>query len=128
MNVIGAGRTFLFAPNPHDKLHLWLVITDPDGQTDQVVAVMVCTAKTYTDSTVILSTGDHPFITHESSVHYSTATRFKVSAIQSAMKVGRCHLREDLKGELLMRVRQGLMDSPFTVGAIREYCAKLFDC
>lgn len=83
MVIIHAGSTLLLSdPFPH----LWLVLTDPKGKDDIIVAVMVRTAKGYTDPTVILEAGDHPFIRHKSSVHYSKAKWFKMSRIQAALK------------------------------------------
>ena len=83
---------------------------------------MLLTEKWHTDETVILEPGDHPFITRKSSVHFSTAKLYRVAMIQNAIKRGRCSLKSDMTPELLVRVRQGLLDSTFTVNVIREYC------
>jgi len=42
------------------------------------------------------------------------------------MRVGNCHLKEDMSGDLLARVRAGLLESPFTVNVLRDQCRKLF--
>ena len=126
MNVVGAGRTFLFAPAPHDKPHLWLVLTDPDGDPAEVIAVMVCTVRAHTDPTIILQVGDHPFIVHESCVHYSTATKLSLTRILTAQKRGHCQFRDDLSREILNKIRRGLLTSPYTVIAIKEYCSTRF--
>ena len=127
MQVLRAGSTFLFRPPGQSKFHLWLVLTDADNPTDEVVAVMVRTVARYTDPTVILEPHDHPFIGHESSVHYSSATYFKVSSILKALKHGHCHLKANLSSTTLSRVRAGLIDSPtpyrqskITVGSASE--------
>ena len=126
MNVIAAGRTFLLPPGPDVPLHLWLVLTDPDPKTSEVAAVMVVTAKDYTDPTVILKAGEHPFIKHDSSVQFGTVQLLKCSLLAREMKKGRCHLKEDLKPEVLARVRKGLLQFPFTVRALRTYCEPRF--
>lgn len=126
MEILRAGRTLLLRELPDSRPHLWLVLTDPAGTPPEVVAVMVRTATAFTDRTVVLSVGDHPFIRRPSSVHYSTATFFRVDAIQRAILRRQCHLREDMSPELLQRVRQGLLDSPFTVHAVRDYCRERF--
>lgn len=123
MYIIGAGKTFiLHYPEPH----LWFILTNPKDSDNIVVAVMVRSVTRFTDSTVVLKDGDHPFIRHNSSVHYSTAKFFKKSSIIAKMKKGKCHLKEDMSCKLLKRVRKGLLDSPFTVNAIRDYCKKVF--
>lgn len=126
MNVIRAGSSLLLAEPPLFKPHLWFVLTDPQGQPPRVVAVMLRTVTRFTDPTVVLKPGDHPFVRHDSAVHYSTARWLSVEAIMAAMKVGKCHLKEDVSRKLLRRVRQGLLDSPFTVNALRDQCKDLF--
>ena len=126
MNVIGAGSSLLLSEPPLYKPHLWFVLTDPEEKLDRVVGVMLRTVTKNTDETVILGPGDHPFIKHASSVHYSTAKWFSVEALTKAMQKGRCHLRETMTPELLVRVREGLLESPFTVRAVSEYCGARF--
>lgn len=126
MNIIRAGSALLLAEPPHYKPHLWFVLTDPQGKPPRVVAVMVRTVTRFTDPTLVLKAGDHPFIRHDSAVHYSTARWLNLSGIVAAMKVGKCHLKEDMAGKLLTRVQKGLLDSPFTVNALREQWKDLF--
>lgn len=126
MNIIRAGSSLLLAEPPLFKPHLWFVLTNPEGKPPRVVAVMVRTVTRFTDPTVVLKPGDHPFIRHESAVHYSTARWLNVSGLLAAMNVGKCHLTEDMSGKLLRRVRKGLLDSPFTVNALRDQCKGLF--
>jgi hypothetical protein len=124
VTVIAAGSALLLALPP--KPHLWFVLTNPDEQAAVVVAVMMVSRKRHTDDTVILNVGDHPFIRHESAIQYSTATRFQLHKLLRDVGTGRCHLRESMSPALLERVRAGLLESPFTVHAIRDYCAPRF--
>ena len=126
MEVVRAARALLLAEQPQFKPHLWFVVTDPDGVPPRVVAVMLRTATRFTDTTLVLHPGDHPFVRHESSVHYSTARWFRVSSILAAVRGGRCHLMPDASEDLLGRVRAGLLASPFTVNAVRDYCRQRF--
>lgn len=126
MNIICAGRSLLFrAPNDL-KPHLWLILTDSAGDPGRVVAVMLRSAKPYTDPTFILEPSDHPFIKHSSSVHFSSARFFNVGAINRALSVGSCHLLQDMSRSLLSRVREGLLELPYTVNAIKDYCREHF--
>jgi hypothetical protein len=126
MEVIRAGRTLLLAEAPHAKQHLWFVLTDPDGDPPQVAAVMLRTVKSFTDDTVTLDVGSHPFVRHRSCVHYSTARLFRVTAIIRALSEGQCHLRVDMTDALLQEVRAGVMRSLFAVPAIVAYCCARF--
>lgn len=123
MEVIRAGRSILLSEPPLYEPHLWFILTDPDPA-KKVIAVMLRTPRPYTDPTLLLEIGDHPFIRHRSAVHFPAAQRLSVSEILIAMKTGRCHLKEDMSRELLIRVRAGLLDSPRTVRAIADLCRK----
>lgn len=126
MRYIRPGRT-LFLRGPHDrKPHLWVVLTEPEGQSGCFVAVMLRTAKHFTDRTVVLEDGDHPFVTRPTSVDYSMANYFTASFISDALKSGRCHPQADVAPDLLERIRNGLLSSSHTVHAIREYCRGRF--
>lgn len=126
MKRICAGRTLLYRPPGVSKPHLWLVLTDPEGQDQYVLAVMLRTATEHTDSTVILQPGDHPFVRHPSSVDYSEIRRFKLSSILRAVAIGDCHPRESLSRALLKKVQAGLLLSPHTVHALKDYWGKRF--
>jgi hypothetical protein len=126
VNVIAAGTALLLSEPPLFKPHLWFVLTDPEGQPETVVVVMMVTAKKHTDTTVLLQPGDHPFVKHESSVHYSSAKWFRVSALTKAMQNGRCHLKETMSPKLLARVRKGLLESAYTIHAVSDYCKTRF--
>ncbi len=124
MNVIKAGSTLHIVEPP--KPHLWLVLTDPAGDPPSVVTVMLVSKKPYTDDTVVLRPGDHEFIDRETAVQFSTARNRRIARITAAMVRGRCALRASLSPEVLYRVQRGLLDSPYTVHAIRNQCASAF--
>lgn len=122
-----AGTALLLSEPPFNKPHLWFVLTDPEGQPPRVVAVMMVSAKKHTDTTVLLQPGDHPFVKHLSSVHYSSAKWFPTRALTRAMQQGRCHLKETMSEKLLSRVRSGLLDSPYTIHAVSDFCRTRFE-
>lgn len=124
--VIRAGRTLWLHPWQDFKPHLWLVLTDPEGAVGHFIAVRLRTAREYTDTTVVLQAGDHSFVRHASSVDFSTAARFTSKDISKLLNSGRCHLRDDMSEDLLARVREGLLRSPFTRRDIKVYCEERF--
>ena len=117
--LIRSGRTLL---RRQHGLHLWLVITDPHGDPAEVVVVMLTTLREHSDTTLILNPGDHPFVKHETSVNFSTAVRVRVDRILCEMNVRACTLGTDMSRDLLERVRDALLVSPFTILAVAEYC------
>lgn len=126
MELLRAGRTLFLRKSGEPKPHPWLVLTDPDTASKRFVAVMVRTVTRFTDDTVTLNPGDHPFVRHESSIHYSTADFFTTRHIESAMTNGTCHLREDMSPRSLKTAREGLLVSKHTVKAVKDFCREQF--
>lgn len=125
MDFLRAGRALVIRER-ETKVHLWLVLTDPDPQTDKVVIVMVTTRRDHSDPTVILQPGDHPFIRHASSVEYGVAKLAPRSKLEAGMARGRATLHEDVKPALLGRVRSGLLASSRTSHELKDYCRVCF--
>lgn len=119
MSGICAGCTILIVDRP--KSHLWIVLTDPTPHPEHVLAVMIVTRKLHSDTTTVLQLGDHPFIKHASCVLYSTARTFSVTTLNEWLAEGDAQFKLSVSPELLTRIRKGLIDSDFTVNAIREY-------
>ncbi len=127
MDVIEAGRTlYLLAGPPRPPQHLWVVLTDPDPKTNQVVIVMIVTSREHTDKTVTLTAGSHPFIVHESNVDYRTATLALPKKLNAAIANGRCRLEADLSPDALAIVRAGLRVSGRTPNYIVDHCTGRF--
>ncbi len=125
MDVIRAGSLLHIVANP--KSHFWVVLTDPAGNPPSVVTVMLVTKKKFSDCTVILAPGDCSFITHDTSVNYSTAGHMRIKDLTSAKGSVRCTLRPSLSREVIELIQRGLLESPRTVHAVRDHCVPLFD-
>jgi hypothetical protein len=101
--------------------HLWILVTDPHPESQKAVIVNVTTLRSYSDQTVILRKGEHPYILHDSVVSYQDAQEFSVVKIQDQIDKGwpRCH---SCSHELLKRVQAGILASRFTKKAIKAIC------
>ncbi|MEK7486771.1 MAG: hypothetical protein AABZ60_20805 [Planctomycetota bacterium] len=60
------GTAFLLPHNISAIEHLWIVLTEPSPIKNEVIIVNVTSLRSYSDKTVILNEGDHPFIHHPS--------------------------------------------------------------
>ena len=87
---------------------------------------MVVTERPHTDKTVTLEARDHPFIKHRSNVDFGGALLVDVRRLHDAIRDRRCTLQPDMSLELLVKVREGLIQSSRTVDYIREYCSTEF--
>lgn len=126
MEFIRAGASFLISGGRVGKRHLWFVLTDPEPPAGKVVIAMVVTSRSHTDKTVTLNPGDHPFVVRESDVAYGEACFRTAGQLTSAIEAGRCELQPDVSKALLEKVREGLLQSPFTIHAIADYCRERF--
>jgi hypothetical protein len=95
VEVFCAGRAFVLAGGPVGKPHLFFVLTDPDPKTKKVIVVMLVTAKRYTDKTVSLVVGDHPWVRHDSDVEFGTARPMPLSKLAQALRRADLHLQEE---------------------------------
>jgi hypothetical protein len=126
VEVFCAGRAFVLAGGPVGKPHLFFVLTDPDPKTKKVIVVMLVTAKRYTDKTVSLVVGDHPWVRHDSDVEFGTARPMPLSKLAQALRRADLHLQEDLSAPILEKIRQGLLTSSRTIHDVKEYCRPIF--
>ena len=108
-------------PPSMPKPHLYFVLSELTSS-NEVVAVMLVTARSYTDPTLELDVGAHPFIERKSAVTYSTANFYRERAL-----LHHGTLKSDMTDSLLKEVRLGLLRSPYTVRRIRGICEALWE-
>ena len=53
--------------------HLWVVISDPQQNPDQIVVVNLTSQRRWQDQACVLFPADHSFIRHETVVYYAEA-------------------------------------------------------
>lgn len=123
MHGIHSGVCLLLPkPDRYAKDHLWIVLTEPHGDSPEVAIVSLTTKRPGSDLTTVLKPGDHPFIKHETVVSYADARIVQAGALLSFLALQRDARNDDCPDELLARIRQGLLDSPFTPNKIKDYC------
>lgn len=126
MSVV-AGNTFILTRATGSTPHLWIVLTAPAGEPPEVVIVSLTTLRPHSDETVVLHPGDHPFVQHPTCVYFSDARIVAVAQLEKALRQGQAVPRADVSPELLRRIREGLLESPWTVHRIRRYCKAIFE-
>ncbi len=121
LQFVCAGRA-LYMSLPHvPDAHLWFILTDPDPR---IVMAMMRSSKTFTDKTVTLQPGDHPFVKHESNIDYGVACIQQSRVVDSAIRRNQVTLHQDMSAQLLETVRKGLLHSSRTNHDVRRYCAE----
>ena len=122
--MLTCGDTFLIPKRGEDIEHLWIVISEPDADAN-AVCVSVTTRRSYSDTTVVLGVGDHPFITHESVIHYVDARILDLRKVQAALDARTrtfiCRSHKPCSEVLLARVQDGLLKSPYPTKGVKAF-------
>lgn len=100
--------------------HLWVIITEPFGSPEQVIIVNLTTKRSHSDTTVILSPGDHSFIKHETVINYNDARIKNSDDIKLRVHERFFEPRESFRDGVILVIQQGLIDSPRTPRDIKK--------
>lgn len=103
--------------------HLWVVIVELPGQPEKVVAVSLTSKRPDSDTTVVLQSGDHRFIKHDTVVYYADARLFSKSDLISRIELRLFEPDEAFSEEKVKIIQRGLFASPFTPRDIKNLCA-----
>ena len=110
-----AGWTYRFAvsqPGFDANWHLWIILSDPDLFPTEILAVFMTTLRPRMDQTCILEVGDHPFVTHRTTIAYSAAVVWTRDEFEQALADGEILLQDPVDDSLLTRIRFLALASP----------------
>jgi hypothetical protein len=123
--MLKCGDTFLTGDGDEDNFHLWIIVTPPSE--GEVVTVCMVTATKKTERLVKLSTGDHPFVTHDSAISYGFSKIRTVADIQALLANGSARPRDPMPSPVLSRIQAGVIDSDFTPNGVRAFYRAVMD-
>ena len=123
--MLRRGDTVLMPKYADATPHLWILLTEPDGNGD-VVIVNVTSLKNHPDQTTILRVGDHSYIKHDSVVLYADARIVSAIPIVDGLKMNIPLFRklDPCSDELLNRICKGVFASDFTPNKVINFCSK----
>ena len=112
--MIEEGATFII-PDPRGRLdpHLWVIVSDPSQDPDDVLIVNFTTRTDRSDESCNVEPGEHPFVKHRTVVEYRGAKRVSARQLDQLLANTRLELREPVSQELLARIRAGAAISDF---------------
>ena len=105
------GNMFWLASGKANLEHLYVVISNPLKNPNEVVLVSLTTKDCGVDESCVVSEGDHPRIKHESCVDYSRARILSEAAIDDAVANKRVRPVEDASPDLLGKIWQGAAET-----------------
>lgn len=89
--------------------HLWIVISDPAIDPEQVVIVNLTSHDDPSkDASCVLQTGDHPWITHATCVRYKDARIVRESQLDELVKKKSLIPQEPVSDEVLTKIFRGV--------------------
>ncbi len=118
------GDTFRFSPEIDEHQHLWVIISDPKIDPEQVLIVSFTTWTSYKDQTCIVLGSEHDDISHRSCVAYNFAMARPLSALLLAEKVAHLNRKTPAQPDLVRKIQEGAAISPQLARGLREILVK----
>jgi hypothetical protein len=85
--------------------HLWIILSDPKQNAEEIVLVNLTTWKLIHDPACIVNEGEHSFIKWQTCVNYPRARLETAGSIACLFAAGEATSREPLSAELLQKIR-----------------------
>src|SRR5262249_20181717 len=104
------GDTFYVRNRAFDT-HLWVVISDPEKDSERVVMVSLTTYEDYKEDVCLLDAGDHPRISHKTCIAYNEARMTTLENLIALRDGGQLSIQAPVSPEVLARIRDGVSKS-----------------
>jgi hypothetical protein len=106
--------------------HLWIVVTEPDPECGQAVMVSVTTKRDRSDTTVVVTPKDHPWVRHDSVISFADAMFADVRKVEGEMRrfPDDYSVQNPCSSQFMRRIREGLLKSRMTPNKISSHCRR----
>ena len=101
--------------------HLWIVLTEPSGDPARVLIASCTSRRSWSDDTVVLNRGDHPFIRHETVIAYAQIRIVESRVIEFQLYRGKITSKERMRRAVLDRVVEAVLASDNTTGKCKQF-------
>lgn len=98
--------------------HLWIIVTEPDPL---CVIVPLSTLRYDKDQTVVLRSGEHSFIDHDTTVVYEFAKIADASHLSQQLAEGSALSHDPCSIQLLRLLQDGISASPHTRPKVQRF-------
>lgn len=119
--LIEIGDTF-YVPDQYrrSKRHLCICVTRAEGPPPQVMLVPVVTKKDWSDTTVVLQPGIHPFVKDPTVVDFRYTRVELLSKLEDGIAKGRIKRDLAFPSSIMSDIREGVTTSAFTPNCMIE--------
>ena len=106
-----------------DRKHLYVLLTDPVGQGQQILMVPICSVEPdkFCDDTCLLAVGEHQFLQHESYVAYAKCRVEAALHVLNLVGSGYFIPKDPLSDSIVVRMCNGLATSKFVKPFVRDF-------
>jgi hypothetical protein len=104
-----AGDTFFFKVDVDS--HLWMIISDPATDPDNVILVSFTTLTDEKEAVCVVNAGEHPRVKHPTCVHYQKPLRVSAAQLTELERKSLLEFQPKLSPQLLKRIRNSAADS-----------------
>lgn len=111
------GDTFLLRYPIVDDKHLWIVAYDRDGS---IIIFNFTTRWPNSDITCPVEVGEHPFVKYPSVISYQHGRLFPPAAVGALLSHGIEKRLDAVSPQLLGRIQEGALRSPFTPQKLKK--------
>jgi len=87
--------------------HLWVVVSDPAKDAEQVLIVNMTTVRRFHDPACVLNVGDHPFVKHPTYMNYRESRIVTNSELDAQLAGGQIILEDRVDESIFQRIRDG---------------------
>ena len=101
--------------------HLWIVLTEPAGNPARVLIASCTSRKSWSDATIVLDRGDHPFIRHETVIAYDGIRIVESRIIELQLSLDKIRRKEPMRRSVLDRVVEAVLESANTAGKFKQF-------
>lgn len=116
---VRGGDTFLVEePGTSYDSHLWIVLSDPNIDSDSVLIVNLTSWRADKDQACVLDAGDHPYVKHRSCVNYTGAKVVTAAHIERLLSVGKLVSHSPVDPGLLAKIRNSVLTSRMALGNV----------
>ena len=102
-----AGDTF-FLKDKNINDHLFVIISDPAINDEQVVFVSMTSEKEYKEKFCLISVGEHPYVSKPTCISYFHAKKATLNQLVKWESAGDIVLDVPVSSALLIRIRRGV--------------------
>jgi hypothetical protein len=104
-----------------EKKHLHVICSNPDANGDVVIVSITSYTNDLCDQTCLLQQHEHPWLRHLSYVLYRKAEIVSAAALKSGVESGEVIVRDDVKPQTYLRIKNGLCNSTQTKRKVKQY-------